>query len=96
MRTPSPPPKPAATYTLNVTLYRIAKARSGLNYDKTVAVALNVHPVTWSRIIAGRYPLVAEKAAAVTRLFPPAEYGDIVVGTIAQEVTEDAAAVPPE
>lgn len=94
MRTPSPPPKPVATYTLNVTLYRIAKARSGLNYDKTVAAALNVHPVTWSRIIAGRYPLVAEKAAAVIRLFPPAEYGDIVVGSIPTEVTDDAEAVP--
>lgn len=96
MREPTPPPPPEATYTLDKAAYRVAKAQSGLLYDKTVAEALGVHPVTWSRILAGRYPLVASKAAAVARLFPPAEYGEIVRGTIAREVVTDAETVPAE
>lgn len=82
---PDPPP----TFTLNAQAYAIAKAKAGLRFDQTVAAKLGVHPVTWSRILSGKYPLVEDKAAAIKRLFPD-DYDAIVTTHVpAEEVNED-------
>lgn len=90
VRTPNPPEKPP-TFTLNKKAYEVAKAKSGLKYDQTVADALGVHPVTWSRILSGKYILTEAKAAALRRVFPD-DY-DAIVTTHVPEVVDDASAV---
>jgi hypothetical protein len=89
MREPSPPPEPPR-FTLDRQAYEIAKARAGYRFDQTVAAQLGVHPVTWSRILSGAYPLVEAKAKAIRQLFPD-DYDRIV-----REAVPDAPAVPSE
>jgi hypothetical protein len=85
-RPTTPPPDPPR-FTLNRPAYEVAKAKRGLRFDQTVAAELGVHPVTWSRILSGQYPLVEAKARRIREVFPD-DYDAIVT-----EVIPDAATV---
>jgi DNA-directed RNA polymerase specialized sigma54-like protein len=56
--------------TVNRQAYDIAKATTGRRYDLDVAEALGVHPVTWTRILNGQYPLTPRVQALIRGVFP--------------------------
>lgn len=49
-----------------------------------------MHPVTWSRILSGQYPLTEAKAKRIRAVFPD-DY-DLIV----REAVPDAPAIPSE
>jgi hypothetical protein len=57
--------------------YEIAKATSGLRYDLDVAEALQVHPVTWTRILGGTYVLTPRVQGLIRGLFP--DHADAII-----------------
>jgi hypothetical protein len=75
MKKPTESPPQA---TVNRQAYDVAKAVTGRKYDLDVAEALGIHPVTWTRILNGQYPLTPRVQALIRGVFPDHAEGIIV------------------
>ncbi len=71
------PPDSGPQFTIDEQAYQVAKAKLGEKFDIEVARRMGVHPITWTRVRGGKYPLTERVRAAIRSVFPD-DYDSIV------------------